>query len=190
MLKMSIYASILVIFVIFAYLFLWMHKETIGNKQMPTKLLSQQKHQQAIVKEATIDLKNSERLPFSAKIKRLLFLLGGMIALALAILGLFVPGLPTTPFALLSGALFAKSNKKMHDWLLNSKLLGPRIRNYKRKKGLTLKDKYRVIALMTTMVLISSFLIIKIVPVRIIVLTAGLIGGIVVRFFVPTAQKE
>ena len=47
-----------------------------------------------------------------------------------------------------------------------------------------------MLTLMSMMVLISSFLIIKIIPVRIIVLTAGLIGGIVVRFFVPTARKE
>ena len=110
--------------------------------------------------------------------------------MALGVVGIFVPGLPTTPFVLLSAALYAKSSEKLYNWLLDNKYLGPRIKSYQRQKGVTLKGKYKIIALMWTMVLISAFLIIKIMTVRIIILSSGVIGAIVVRYFVPTAQEE
>ncbi|MGV8964177.1 MAG: YbaN family protein [Candidatus Saccharimonadaceae bacterium] len=125
------------------------------------------------------------------KIVRTLYMLGGTLALALGVIGLFVPGLPTTPFVLLSAALYAKSSEKLYNRLLNNKILGPRIKNYQRQKGVTLKGKYKIIALMMTMVLFSSFFILnKILVLQIIVLSSGVIGAIVVRFFVPTAKEE
>lgn len=124
------------------------------------------------------------------KIIRILYMLGGSISLFLGVLGIFIPGLPTTPFVLLSAALYAKSSEKLYNWLLDNKYLGPRIKNYQRQKGVTLKGKYKIIALMLTMVLVSSFLIIKITAVRIIIISSGVVGAIVVRYFVPTAIEE
>ena len=124
------------------------------------------------------------------RIVRALYVTGGTISLALGIIGIFVPGLPTTPFVLLSAALYAKSSEKLYNWLLDNKFLGPRIKNYQRQKGVTLKGKYRIIALMLTMVLISSLLIAKILILKVIIISAGVIGAIVVRFIVPTAKEE
>ena len=134
-------------------------------------------------KEVRLELKKSRTV-------RMLYILGGSISLGLGVIGIFVPGLPTTPFVLLSAALYAKSSEKLYNWLLENKYLGPRIKTYQRQKGVTLKGKYRIIALMMTMVLISSFLIVKILTVRVIIISAGVIGAIVVRFFVPTAMEE
>ena len=147
-------------------------------------------HQQPQCKELSIS-EEQVRLELSKnRIVRILYILGGSISLALGVMGIFVPGLPTTPFVLLSAALYAKSSEKLYNWLLDNKYLGPRIKSYQRQKGVTLKGKYKIIALMWTMVLISAFLIIKIMTVRIIILSSGVIGAIVVRYFVPTAQEE
>ena len=124
------------------------------------------------------------------RVVRALYMTGGTLSLVLGIIGLFVPGLPTTPFILLSAALYAKSSEKLYNWLLNNKYLGPRIKNYQRQKGVTLKAKYRIIALMLTMVLISSFIILNVLVLQIIILSAGAIGAIVVRFIVPTAKED
>ena len=133
--------------------------------------------------EARLEIKKN-------RIVRALYMVGGTVSLTLGIIGLFVPGLPTTPFVLLSAALYAKSSEKLYNWLLGNKLLGPRIKNYQRQKGVTIKGKYRIIALMLTMVLISSFLIVNVMWLRIIILSSGVIGAIVVRFIVPTAKEE
>lgn len=123
-----------------------------------------------------------------SKITRILFVLGGTLSLALAILGIVVPGLPVTPLALLSAYLYAKSSKKMYNWLLRNKLLGPKIINYQRDKGVTRKGKIGIIAFMLIMVLFSSFVVIQHHVIRMLILTLGAIGLIVVWFFVPTAK--
>lgn len=141
-------------------------------------------------KELVISEKDYQLELKKSRILRALYVLGGSISLFLGILGIFIPGLPTTPFVLLSAALYAKSSEKLYAWLLENKYLGPRIKNYQQQKGVTLKGKYRIIALMATMVLVSSFLIVKVLTIRVIILSAGVIGAIVVRFVVPTAIEE
>lgn len=125
------------------------------------------------------------------KIKRALFLVGGSLALGLALIGIFVPGLPVTPFALLAAALYAKSSEKLYNWLLNNKILGPRIKNYQRNKGVTRKGKIGILAFMITMVLFSSFVVIRgNMTIRYIILFLGLMGVITVWFIVPTAKDD
>lgn len=65
----------------------------------------------------------------------------GLISLALGITGIFLPVLPTTPFLLLSAALFLKSNKGLYDWLLDHPRLGPYIRNFMEYKAIPLRIK-------------------------------------------------
>lgn len=141
-------------------------------------------------KEISISEKEVRLILKKNRIVRALYMTGGTISLALGVIGIFVPGLPTTPFVLLSAALYAKSSEKLYNWLLDNKYLGPRIKNYQRQKGVTLKGKYKIIALMLTMVLISSFLVAKVLVLKIIIISSGLVGTIVVRFVVPTAKEE
>lgn len=125
------------------------------------------------------------------RIVRVLYIIGGTLSLALAILGIVVPGLPTTPFALLSAFLYAKSSRKLYMWLLNNRILGPRIRNYQKRQGVTRKGKIGVIIFMTVMVLFSSFVVIQNnITIRMVILSLGLVGAVVVWFFVPTAKED
>ena len=141
----------------------------------------------AVTKEIVTNASQAEDV--KSKTKKILFAVAGFAALILAILGIVVPGLPCTPFALLSAAMFAKSSEKLYNKLLRNRILGSRIRNYKRRKGVTKKGKIQVIILMWTMVLISSFLIIKITLIRTIILSAGVIGAMVVWFLVPEGKE-
>ena len=54
--------------------------------------------------------------------KKFLFITIGVLSVILGIIGIFVPGLPTTPFILLSSWLFYKSSKRLHDRLHRSPL--------------------------------------------------------------------
>lgn len=117
----------------------------------------------------------------------LLFLILGLLSLALGILGIFLPGLPTTPFLLLASYSFIKSSPRLHKWLLNSRF-GDNIRKYEENPGLHKRTKVYIIILMIAMCSISVIFFIKPVLLRIIVGIAGLIGSIVVTFFVPTLK--
>lgn len=145
-----------------------------------------------IALEATVAIENKELESQIKKnlIVRSLYILGGTISLVLAIIGIVVPGLPTTPFALLSAFLYAKSSKKLHNRLLRNKIFGPRIKEYNRRKGVTRRGKIGIIIFMSLMVLFSSFIVIKVIPLRMVILSLGLIGGVVVWFFVPTARDD
>ena len=134
-------------------------------------------------KEVKLEIKKN-------RIVRTLYFIGGSISLVLAILGIVVPGLPVTPLALLSAFLYAKSSPKLYNWLLNNKILGPRIRNYQRRKGITRRGKLGVIAFMSIMVLFSSFVIMGPGTIRWVILALGFIGCIVVVFFVPNAKSD
>ena len=65
----------------------------------------------------------------------------GLISLGLGIMGAFLPVLPTTPFLLLSAALFLRSNRGLYDWLLNHPRLGTYIRNFMEHKAIPLRVK-------------------------------------------------
>ena len=69
-----------------------------------------------------------------------LYIALGTLSLALGILGIFLPLLPTTPFLLLTAALYFKSSPRLYNWLLNHKHLGPYIRNFRENKAIHLAD--------------------------------------------------
>ena len=52
------------------------------------------------------------------------------ISLATGIVGLFVPGLPTTVFVLLAAACAARGSPRFHGWLLSHRVFGPIIVNW------------------------------------------------------------
>jgi uncharacterized membrane protein YbaN (DUF454 family) len=49
----------------------------------------------------------------------------GTLALLLGIVGIVVPGLPTTPFVLLAGACYVRVSPRAHAWLLRNRTFGP-----------------------------------------------------------------
>jgi uncharacterized membrane protein YbaN (DUF454 family) len=66
---------------------------------------------------------------------------GGTLFLGLGITGVFVPLLPTTPFLLLSAACYARSSKRLYDWLLNHPVMGRIIREWRTHRRMPLRAK-------------------------------------------------
>jgi len=56
--------------------------------------------------------------------KRLIALILAYIFLALAIVGVFLPGLPTVPFLLLTAWFAARGSERLHNWLYAHPHLG------------------------------------------------------------------
>ena len=65
----------------------------------------------------------------------------GVLALALGIVGIFVPVLPTTPLLLLSAWAFFRSSPRLYDWLMNHPRLGTYITNFTKHKAIPLRVK-------------------------------------------------
>ena len=56
---------------------------------------------------------------------RLVYIVCGLICLALAFIGVFLPLLPTIPLVILAAFCFSKGSAKLHRWLLSQPLFGP-----------------------------------------------------------------
>lgn len=77
--------------------------------------------------------------------KNLLLRIAGILCIGLGILGIILPILPTTPFALLAASCFAASSPRLYAWLIRSKHLGPFIENYRHGGGVPKKRKREAI---------------------------------------------
>lgn len=92
-------------------------------------------------------------------ILKYLFITLGSISLGFGIAGFIVPGLPVTPFMLLCGYLYARSSPKLYAKLESHKITGRYLK--KGGGGLSLKEKLISLALMWTMISITTFVVFK-----------------------------
>lgn len=122
-------------------------------------------------------------------IYKAVFIVLGTISLGLAVLGVFIPGLPTTPFVLLAAALYMRSSEKLYNSLMRSKFFKQYIDEYQKKKGMSLKLKIISIAIMWIMIFFSCFLIDD-KTFTIIMIVVGFVGTIVMGFIVPNAKNS
>jgi uncharacterized membrane protein YbaN (DUF454 family) len=119
--------------------------------------------------------------------KKTLLNIAGVIALLLAILGLFLPLLPTTPFLLLASACFARGSTRLHRWLLQHRVFGAYLRNVEAGNGIPLRAKIVALALMWTSLGVS-FLRFEHTGLRILLLAIGCAVSIYLLRFLPTLR--
>jgi hypothetical protein len=84
-----------------------------------------------------------------------ILIFSGTLSLAVGIVGVFVPILPTTPFLLFSAACYTKSSKRFHTWLLNNRIFGNYIRNYQEGNGIARNIKALTVSLLWATILFS-----------------------------------
>jgi uncharacterized protein len=107
---------------------------------------------------------------------RWLLWLAGTVSLGLGILGVVLPGLPTTPFVLLAAACYAKASPRLHRWLRTHRLFGPMVRDWEEHRSLTRRTKRIAQGTMLVMVAISAWGLRERPVLLAVVLVAALIG--------------
>jgi uncharacterized membrane protein YbaN (DUF454 family) len=73
-------------------------------------------------------------------LRQALLVAAGLLALGLGLIGVVLPGLPTTPFVLLAAACFAKASPRLHRWLTQHRYLGPMVRDWEAHRSLPLRS--------------------------------------------------
>jgi hypothetical protein len=89
--------------------------------------------------------------------KKAVLVAAGSVCLALAVLGVFLPLLPTTPFLLLASACYVRSSERLHGWLMGHRVLGPYIRNFQQRRGIPVRAKFTTVALIWLPLLYSVY---------------------------------
>ena len=92
---------------------------------------------------------------------KILLAILGSVSLALGIMGVFLPVLPTTPFLLLSAALYMRSSQRLYDWLMSHERLGTYIRNFREHKALPLRVKIVSVTMVWATLLYCAFVVAK-----------------------------
>lgn len=92
-------------------------------------------------------------------IKKIIFFIIGWCCLILAYIGLVTPGIPFSIFLVGAAYFFARSSKKMENWIYNHKYFGPFLNNWERKRVFPQKGKYAMIAVMSSSLIIMYFTI-------------------------------
>ena len=114
----------------------------------------------------------------------------GFLFLALALVGVFLPLLPTTPFVLLAAACFAQSSERMHRWILANETFGPMVRDWEQKRCVSCRVKVIAIASMALVGGLSIYLALETMAWRIVGGALLLTGSLVVLGLKTCAAKK
>ena len=76
------------------------------------------------------------------------FLVVGILALAIGVIGIFLPLLPTAPLVILAAACFARAYRPFHEWLLAHRWFGPMLREWYHHRSVRYRTKLLAIAMM------------------------------------------
>lgn len=116
------------------------------------------------------------------KMMKPLFFSIGLIMLVLGLIGIMVPGMPTTIFMIIAAACFFRSSEKFYNWVVNNKLFGKAVLDYRSGNGMPLKAKLMAWGMMWIFGSYAIFIAIpdRLLYIRIFVLVLMIIGTIVV----------
>ena len=87
-----------------------------------------------------------EVAPSRSAAKRLLYKALGLAMVGLAIAGVFLPLLPTTPFLLVAAWAFARSSPRLDAWLRNHPRLGPFLEAWEQRGAVPWSAKLLAVA--------------------------------------------
>ncbi|NHJ25435.1 MAG: DUF454 domain-containing protein [Candidatus Lokiarchaeota archaeon] len=136
--------------------------------------------------QKTLTIKKFKRKKW---LNRIIFL-GGSISLIIGMIGIILPILPTTPFLLITAAAYAKSSKKFYKWLLNNRILGSYIRNYREGKGMPIKVKVITLILLWITIAISLLFMNNLIWIQLILLIVASMVSIHILFIRPKKNKN
>ena len=110
----------------------------------------------------------------------------GTLLVAIGLVGIVVPGLPTTVFLLMAAALYARSSERMYVWLLRNRFFGKYIRDWREHRSIPRGTKIFILTVMMAAVTLSAIFGVEPWWLRGLVLGVGLFGSYWVWFRIKT----
>ena len=92
-------------------------------------------------------------------VKKLFYIIIGMIAFVLGAIGVVLPVLPTAPFILLASFCFVRGSEKFDIWLKGTKVYKKHLETFVEDKAMTLKQKISLVLFADCMMLIPFIMV-------------------------------
>lgn len=89
--------------------------------------------------------------------RKTFFFIAGWFCLIMAYVGVITPGIPFSIFLVGAAYCFARSSKKMEEWIYNHRHFGPFLINWENKRIFPQRAKYAMLAVMTSSVIVMYF---------------------------------
>jgi uncharacterized protein len=126
-----------------------------------------------------------------AAVRRVVLASLGVLCIALGIIGVFVPGLPTTEFLLAASYLFARSSPRLSARLESHRWVGPSLRRFRETQGMPRAAKALALTSMWTGLAISVYLLAHVsVAAQLIAISFGIVGSATILFSVRTTAAR
>ena len=93
------------------------------------------------------------------RLQRAVWLLAGGLSLALAVVGIFLPLVPTTPLVLLAAFCFARGSERLYLWLLGHALFGRVVRQWEECRCVPPRVKWTAIAVVVVSFTVSLLVV-------------------------------
>lgn len=101
----------------------------------------------------------------------------GFVFFGLGLIGVLLPGLPTTVFMLLALWAFARSSERFHDWLYHHRLFGPPLQAWHTYRVIPLRAKVLAVTMMAGSLVYLLFFTRMYLWLKAVVLLAMLYGA-------------
>ena len=122
----------------------------------------------------------------NSSLLRFIYLGASWFFVGLAVIGIFLPVLPTTPFLLLAAFFYAKSSVVFYNWIMNHRWFGPPLRRWKTSGSISRKNKIWAVSLIW---LSLGYSIVSVVPLMVGKVVLFLIGASLTVFLVTRPEQ-
>jgi uncharacterized membrane protein YbaN (DUF454 family) len=122
-----------------------------------------------------MDVQPSPRPVRAGRVLRVVLLAAGSFLLAIGMVGIVVPVLPTTPFLILAAICYARSSSRYYRWLVSNRLFGRYLDDYLHGKGISWKVRAGTLVFLWGVMMVTAFVFVGTLWLRILlfVIAAG-----------------
>ena len=126
--------------------------------------------------------------PLHRALRWLLWLIGS-ISLALGLIGVVLPVMPTTPFILLAAACYARASPALHQRMRDHRWIGPMLCDWEQHRNLTLRVKTVALSMMAVTLCTSIWTLQGRHWLQAMLVAGGLLAVWVVGWYIPTRPR-
>ena len=127
--------------------------------------------------------------PLRSPVVRYAWLAAGWLCFGVGVVGVVLPGLPTTGPLLLALACFARGSHRLHNWLLQHRIFGPPLQRWQRYRTIPLRAKVVAVSMMVASFAYVTFF--ASMPTWLVAVVGVLVGvGVTVVLRIPPGPVD